>query len=213
MSCVVASISSGAVTSVYVQRTGQYKTLPSDASALATTSSGAGTGCVLNALSIPTAPDQTTIGVAFPDITSTEQALQYPASVADNAFATNYAGTIPMGALFSLPTGLDLVAEWTTRRTNAPTALSSSYELLAVLAAIQKYGAYATDVSGAFQQIIAVDSDFAYSANYANLHGDTGGSTYPNLVAIKRLLTYVENVSPLNRGSAYSNIDPTTPAI
>lgn len=213
MSCVVTSVSGGAVTGVHVQRTGQYKTLPSDASALATTSSGAGTGCILNALSIVTAPDQTTAAIAFPDIDSTERALQYPASVADNAFATNYAGTIPMGALFSIPSGLDLVAEWTTRRTNAPTALSSSYELLAVLAAIQKYGAYATDVSGAFQQIIAVDSEFAYSANYANLHGDTGGATYPNLVAIKRLLTYVENVSPLNRSASYANILPTQPPI
>jgi hypothetical protein len=213
MSCVVTGVAGGAVTSVHVQRTGQYKTLPSDGTALATTTSGSGTGCVLNALSITSAPDQTTMAIAFPDIDSVVRVLQYPASTADTAYATNYAGTIPMGSLFSLPNGLDLAAEWTSRRTNAPTAKSSSYELLAVLAAIQKYGAYVTDVSGSFQQMVVVDSDFAYSANYSNLHGDTGGATYPNYVEIKRLLTYVENVSPANRGSSYANQWPVVPAI
>ncbi len=213
MSCVVTAVSGGAVTSVHVQRTGQYKTLPSDASALATTTSGTGTGCVLNALSVPTAPDQTTASVAFQDINSTIRVLQYPASVSDNGYSANYAGVVPMGALFTLPNGLDLVTEWTNRRTTAPTAKSSSYELLAVLAAIQKYGAYVVDISGSFQQLVAVDSDFAYSDNYSNLHGDTGSATYPNLVEIKRLLTYVENVSPLNRAAAYANPLPMRPAL
>ena len=213
MTAVVQTVSSGVVTSVYVQKTGQYKTLPSDGANLATTSSSAGTGCVLNVLNLPNATDQTTLAIAFPDITTAAGVLQYPASVADNAFSTNYAGVVPMGAMFTLPQGVNLVTEWTTRRTNAPTAKSSSYELLAVLAAIQKYGAIVTDVSGSYHQIIVVDQEFSLSPNYSNLHGDTGGLSWPNLVEIKRLLTYVDNMSPLNRSSDYANIYPVLPAI
>lgn len=205
MSMVVASVSSGTVTGVHVQRTGQYKTLPSDVSALATTTSGAGSGCVLNAISITTAPDQTTSAIAFPDITNLGQVCQYPATIADNGYTTNYAGVLPMGAMFTIPKTLDLVSIWTSRRSSAPTAMSSSFELLAVLSAIQRHGAIIVDVSGSFQQMLVVDDEVAYSSTYANLHGDTGSSTYPNLELIKRLLVYVENVGPINRADEYAN--------
>lgn len=205
VSCVVSTVSAGAVTSVHVQRTGQYKTLPADLTQLATTSSGSGTGCVLNALSIPTAPDQTTSSVAFPDITNLGQVCQYPATIADNGYTTNYAGVLPMGAMFTIPKSLDLASIWTSRRSTAPTALSSSFELLAVLSAIQRHGAIVVDVSGSYQQMLVVDDEVAYSSTYSNLHGDTGSSTYPNLELIKRLLIYVENTSPLHRSNEYAN--------
>lgn len=188
----------GGVMDVFVTQTGQYKTLPADAGNLETTSSGAGIGCLLDVLSITTAPLQTTINQAFPNI-GVGQLINYPATIVDGGWSGEYSGTIPMGSMFTIAKDRNLVTEWAAKRKTTPTAAGSSYEFLALMAAIQKYGAFCIDITRD-THAIAVVARNVDPERFKKMHGDTGSYTYPNLQSVKNSLLYVENVTPQGKG-------------
>jgi len=191
MHMVVTGVSSGAVTSVFVTHTGQYRTSPPSPTSVATTTDGAGTGCIVNA----------SVG-GFSTMTDLMQMAAYPASVADNGFSSNYAGSIPMGATFTIDPELKLAEEWqlaiekfSTDGAGLVTPDKYSYEYLAVLAAIQKYGAVVVDITE--NTCLSVNFDDKVTAEQrARVHGDRGSFTFNNLSRLTRRLRFVENRAP-----------------
>lgn len=205
---VVTGISGGGatgpVTSVLPTTTGMYRTIPTDAEAAAmtTATNKAGSGCVLNLLSLLGDSTITTAALAFPD-SGRNSMWVFPGTTVDNGYLTNYSGVIPMAATFTLDsrfTMASLKAEWKWRRKFRPSEKLSSYEFFAVLAAIFKYGAPVMDLSEGTHNLVVVDDRVARSLNYSNLHGDTGGIVYPNLQELKTKLALVENVTVKGKG-------------
>jgi hypothetical protein len=201
----VATIgANGAVTSVLVASVGQYRVPPDDGANITTTTNGAGTGCILNVISLAGDPTITTVAQAFPD-SGRNSIWTYPGTSVDNSYTTNYSGCTPMSGTYSTDprfTVASLKAEFTWRRTQAPTAKISSYEYLAVLAALCKYGAMVVDLSANTHNLVVVDDRVSLSANYSNLHGDAPNAfTYPNLQDLKTRSAFVENVTVLGKGA------------
>lgn len=205
---MVAGISGGGatgpVTAVINTTTGMYRTIPTDAEAAAMTTSSnkAGTGCVLNLLSLLGDASVTTAAQAFPD-SGRNSMWVFPGTTVDNGYLANYSGAVPMSAVFTLDSRMtmaSLKAEWKWRRKFRVTEKLSSYEFFAVLAAIFKYGAPVMDLSEGTHNLVVVDDRVARSLNYSNLHGDTGGLNYPNLMELKTKLALVENVTVKGKG-------------
>jgi hypothetical protein len=197
---VTAVNGTGGITDWFVTQTGQYISLPSDGNNITTKTSGGGVGAVITVTNIPGDVTQTTLAAAFPNLAK-PQLYTYPATVCDDGWSANYSGVIPMGAMFTVDPDWDLVAEWTARRTTAPTALSSSYELLAIYAALQRYGAFNLDITIDTHLVVVMERSIVGS-QLQRITGDTGSFTMPNLNNIKNRLYYVENCTPQGAGVA-----------
>lgn len=198
MRCTVTTVNgSGGVTGIFVSATGQYKVRPADASALATSTSGSGTGCVLNALASPDTTITTT-SLAFPTFNQAN-AYQYPAIITDSAWNTQAAGCVPMGAWATLDQTRDLAAECKANRLSNPSALGNSYEMLAIRAAIQKYGIFNCDTS-INSMVLVVGENTIPTAKWQFVTGDTGNGTMANLRSLKNELLLIDNVTPTGKG-------------
>ena len=207
----------GAVTGIFVTNTGSFVNIPVETSPgngiLATTSSVAGTGCTI---SVTTLPDTTitTIAQAFPTA-NLGNAFTFPAVSADGDWGSGtsgYTGIIPMGAIFTIDQNYDLVASWTSRRKNNPTAKNSTYELLALFAAVKKYGAF--DCDTAYNTMhCAIFEKGTDIQKFRNATGDIFGNAYvsDNLAALKNSLIYVQNVSPQGKGTGGTYLAPLAP--
>lgn len=181
----------GGVTKVFVAATGQYKSLAGlDAGNLVSSSSGAGTGCVLNALALADT-SVTTTEQAFPTADQTP-IYAFPATCADSGFLTSYAGCAPMGSVFAVPRDLDLAAIWTDLRTNLVTRPFASYDALAILFAFQRYGGVLVDTAYLACNTVVLDSQ---------VPTDQMDRIYANMGLITGYLSYVQNYSPSGAGS------------
>lgn len=157
---VLTTDANGGVTSIFVSNVGQYlQGNAPDAANLTSTSSGAGTGCVLNAL---TTADTTvnTQALAFPN-TSMSAIYAFPATNCDGDWASTYEGNIPMGAVFALPKAVDLDAWFTYLMVSRPSNMSSmiSPAFFAICYAMQNYGGVIVDRAGNTLNHVIVDAD------------------------------------------------------
>lgn len=187
---VMAINGSGMPTSWFVSDVGQIETVPSDVSAVSTTSSGSGTGVVVNFISLPGNVNVTTTSQAFPN-KGLEHAKHYPAVNADSGWSGNYNGAAPMGGFLTIDPQQDLAADWTTRRTSSPTSDFSTYERLALFAAVQKYGAFICDTSNNTHNMFVASTDCP-SARLDKM--TVNNATLPYL---KWSLLYVHNITPV----------------
>ena len=218
MRLTVTSIATGGVvTGIFVTNCGAFVTLPTETvtgnGILATTSSVVGTGCTINVLSVPDAT-QNTLALAFPTA-NLGHVFTYPAVTADGSWANGtggYTGTIPMGSVFTIDQNVDLVANWTARRKTSPTSKGSTYELLAIYAAVKKYGAVNCDTAyGTMHCAIFEKGTDPQREN--NASGDIFGNSYSydNFASLKNSLIYIQNVSPLGKGTGGTYLAPLAP--
>lgn len=157
---VLTTNANGGVTSIFVSDVGQYtQGNTPDAANLTSTSSGAGVGCVLNAL---TTGDTsiTTTALAFPNA-ALPGIHAWPATNADSDFATTYEGNIQMGAVFAIPKTIDLDAWFTYLMVSRPEHMQRmiSPAFFAICYAMQNYGGVIVDRAGNTLNHIMLDSD------------------------------------------------------
>lgn len=180
----------GGVTSVFVSDVGQYtQGNTPDAANLTSTSSGAGTGCVLNALLTGDA-GITTTALAFPNA-GLPGIYAWPATNADSDFATTYEGNIPMGAVFAIPKTIDLDAWFTYLMVSRPEHMQRmiSPAFFAVCYAMQNYGGVIVDRAGNTLNHIMMDSDVS-STQFNELRNGEGMSFLATHMCV------VENIAP-----------------
>jgi hypothetical protein len=180
----------GGVTSIFVSDVGQYLqgNVP-DAANLTSTSSGAGTGCVLNALTTADAT-MTTTALAFPSA-GLPSVYSFPATNADADYASTYEGNIPMGAVFAIPKTIDLDAWFTYLMVSRPEHMQRmiSPAFFAICYAAQNYGAVIIDRAGNTLNHVMVDSDVT------NTHFDEVRAGEA-LTFLATHLCVVENIAP-----------------
>lgn len=189
---VLTTNTAGGVTSIFVSDVGQYTqgNAPT-ASNLTSTSSGAGTGCVLNAL-LTSDATMTTQALAFPNA-GLPSIYAFPATNADADYATTYVGNIPMGGVFAIPKTIDLDAWFTylmvSRPSDAQQMISPAF--FAVCYAAQNYGCIVIDRAGNTLNHVMFDNEVT------NTHFDE----VRNGRALGFLATHlcvVENIAPLD---------------
>lgn len=180
----------GGVTNIFVSDVGQYTqgSAPT-ASNLTSTSSGAGVGCVLNAL-LTADTTMTTQELAFPNA-GLPSIYAFPATNADADYATTYEGNIPMGAVFAIPRTIDLDAWFTYLMVNRPSDMQQiiSPAFFAICYAAQNYGCIAVDRAGNTLNHVMFDNEVT------NAHFDE----VRNGRALGFLATHlcvVENIAP-----------------
>jgi hypothetical protein len=180
----------GGVTSVFVSDVGQYtQGNTPDAANLVSTSSGAGVGCVLNAL-LTGDTSITTTALAFPNA-ALPSIYAWPATNADSDFATTYEGNVPMGAVFAIPKTIDLDAWFTYLMVSRPEHMQRmiSPAFFAVCYAMQNYGGVIVDRAGNTLNHIMMDSDVS-SAQFDELRNGDGMGFLATHMCV------VENIAP-----------------
>lgn len=180
----------GGVTSIFVSNVGQYlQGGAPNAAALASTSSGAGSGCVLNAL-LTADTTMTTQALAFPNA-GLPSVYAWPATNADADYATTYEGNVPMGGVVAIPKKVDLDAWFTYLMMSRPEHMQQmiSPTFFAICYAAQKYGAVVIDRAGNTLNCIMTDSDIG-NTQFAEL---TNGYA---LGFLSNHLCTVENIAP-----------------
>lgn len=180
----------GGVTSIFVSDVGQYTqgNAPT-ASSLTSTSSGAGNGCVLNALLTGDAT-MTTQALAFPNA-GLPSIYAFPGTNADADYATTYEGNIPMGGVFAIPRTIDLDAWFTYLMVSRPSNMQQiiSPAFFAVCYAAQNYGCVVVDRAGNTLNHIMFDNEVT------NTHFDEARNGRA-LGFLATHLCVVENVAP-----------------
>jgi len=143
----------------------------------------------LNALTTADAT-VTTTALAFP-ASSLPSIYAWPASNADNDFATTYVGNIPTGAVFAIPKTVDLDAWFTYLMVSRPEHMQQmiSPAFFAICFAAQKYGTVVVDRAGNTLNCIMVDSDIS-NAQYGELTNSYA------LNFLQNHLCVVENIAP-----------------
>jgi hypothetical protein len=187
---VLTTNANGGVTSIFVSDVGQYlQGNAPTANALTSTSSGAGTGCVLNALQTADAT-MTTQALAFPN-TSLPGIYAFPATNADADYATTYEGNIRMGDVFAIPKTIDLDAWFTYLMVSRPEHMQQmiSPTFFACCYAAQKYGTVVIDRAGNTLNCLMFDNEIT------NTQFDEARNSYA-LGFLQTHLCLVENVAP-----------------
>lgn len=203
---VTAVSATGAVTGVFVSNVGMYYagSAPPDAGNLVSTTSGIGSGCVLNALATAD-PAITTTAQAFPT-TSLPSVYAYPATSADNDWGSTYAGCIPMGSLLAIPREVDLDSWFTYLLVNRPSnnVAMASATFFAICYAAQDYGVVAVDRAGNTNNTMIFDSDCT-AAQISDANGGGYGIGFFNTH-----LAIVENVTPAGAGPKAASFAPVS---
>jgi hypothetical protein len=187
---VLTTNANGGVTSIFVSDVGQYlQGNAPTANALTSTSSGAGTGCVLNALQSGDAT-MNTQALAFPN-TSLPGIYAFPATNADADYASTYEGNIRMGDVFAIPKSIDLDAWFTYLMVNRPEHMQQqiSPTFFACCYAAQKYGTVVVDRAGNTLNHLMFDNEIT-TAQF-----DEVRNSYA-LGFLQTHLCIVENVAP-----------------
>ncbi|GBL02924.1 immunoglobulin-like domain-containing protein [Glaciecola sp. KUL10] len=195
---VEAVDSNGAITKAFTTRNGQHKTDPSNANHVPHSTSGTGTGAAFN-----------TVGLFNKDDHSIGNVLSYPAAAADSGFEDAYAGSIPMGAVFTIPQNWDLRAEWERGiaediSRNGKITQKWSYEFYAVCCAVQKYGLIFCD-AGSFTPIIA---DKRIQGDQRDRLLNAGSATYRNVTILRRIIRPVLNFTPTHHIKTEQELKP-----
>lgn len=137
-------------------------------------------------------------GLTFQSITlsNTQRSSLFiqPAVNADNGYATSYAGSIPMGQMFTIDPRIDLENEFYLKlayrlgiRNFREFDIRESYEYIAILGAIKNYGLYLVDVASNTTLSVTIQANMPEVLK-ARIHGDTGGFTLPNMGSLIDLL-------------------------
>lgn len=183
----------GGVTSIFVSDVGQYiQGNAPDAANLTSTSSGAGVGCVLNAL-LTADTTMTTQALAFRNA-GLPSIYAFPATNADADYATTYEGNIPMGAVFAIPRTIDLDAWFTYLMVNRPSNMAKmiSPAFFAICYAAQNYGTVIVDRAGNTLNNVMFDNEVT------NAHFDEVRQSEA-LSFLATHLCAVENIAPFGQ--------------
>jgi hypothetical protein len=193
----------GAVTGVHVSHPGQFRVMPGNPTQYQVTSnSEEGQGCTLNLQG-----NESSIDEAIKKM-GQFQSCSYPATLADNGYDSHYAGSLPMGSVLTINPDIDLRALWKDviqRHSEGINASGHGYEILAVYAAIQKYGAIIVDVTINTHTAFVLDSNIP-EFQWRVLSGATKADyVYRTARTLKSGLRYVENIAPYKEGSPATN--------
>lgn len=193
----------GSVTGIHVSHPGQFKVMPENPTRYQVISNSLeGRGCVVNLQG-----EEASIESAIKKM-GQFQSCSYPATLADNGYGEHYAGSLPMGAVVTINPDIDLRALWKDvihRHGEGIYASGHGYEILALFAAIQKYGAMIVDVAINTHTMFVLASNIP-EFQWRVLAGATKADyVYRTARTLKSGLRYVENVAPYKVGSPTTN--------
>ena len=201
---VEAVDANGTILKAFVTRGGQHMTDPSNANHSQYKTSGAGTGAVFD-----------TTGKFTNTNHSSANVTSYPAGLADSGFKIGYAGSIPMGCVFTIDPDIDLRAEWKAAVLEAiadtgeiPNRLS--YEFYAICCAIKKYGNIICDVTFSTYTPINMDHKITGSQLKDRVLDSPGTSySYRNIERLRTMLVPVLNFTPTHHLEAEADLAPS----